>query len=141
MSVDKIKEYTNGEITIVWKPKKCYHSGICVQTLPQVYKPNEKPWVQPENATTEQLKSQVQKCPSGALTYFMNDNPSDVSGKDKHDIEVLENGPLLVYGSISVKDKDGDVTTRNTKTAFCRCGASSKKPYCDGSHMKIDFQG
>jgi len=36
----KTKEYTNGEITIVWKPDVCIHSGICVRTLPKVYKPN-----------------------------------------------------------------------------------------------------
>ena len=67
-----IKEYSNGELTVIWKPKKCIHSGICVKTLPEVYQPKEKPWVKPENATTEALKSQIDKCPSGALTYRMN---------------------------------------------------------------------
>ena len=39
------KEFSNGEITIVWEPSKCQHSGICVKTLPEVYKPKEKPWI------------------------------------------------------------------------------------------------
>jgi uncharacterized Fe-S cluster protein YjdI len=68
------KNYSNGELTIVWQPKKCIHSGICVKTLPMVYHPNEKPWIKIENAATEELKSQVDKCPSGALSYFMNSN-------------------------------------------------------------------
>ncbi|TSE06122.1 MULTISPECIES: (4Fe-4S)-binding protein [Aquimarina] len=68
------KEYTNGEITIIWKPGKCTHSGICVHTLPKVYHPKDKPWIQPENATTEALKNQISNCPSGALTYKMNQN-------------------------------------------------------------------
>lgn len=62
------KEYSNGEVTILWKPEKCIHSGICVKTLPQVYDPNDRPWVKPENATSEELIDQVSKCPSGALT-------------------------------------------------------------------------
>jgi uncharacterized Fe-S cluster protein YjdI len=62
------KEYSNGEITIVWQPKKCIHSGVCVKTLPKVYNTKERPWIKPENATTEELVSQVAKCPSGALS-------------------------------------------------------------------------
>lgn len=62
------KEYSNGKITIVWKPKLCIHSGVCVKTLPKVYNTKERPWIKPENATTEELISQVAKCPSGALS-------------------------------------------------------------------------
>jgi uncharacterized Fe-S cluster protein YjdI len=69
---DIAKNYSNGELTIVWQPKKCIHSGVCVKTLPKVYHPAERPWIKIENATTEELKSQVDKCPSGALSYFMN---------------------------------------------------------------------
>ncbi|WP_078349097.1 (4Fe-4S)-binding protein [Mucilaginibacter pedocola] len=61
-------EYSNGEITILWKPKACIHSGICVKTLPQVYDPKARPWIRPENSTTRQLVDQVTQCPSGALS-------------------------------------------------------------------------
>lgn len=69
---DMKKEYSNGEITIVWEPKLCQHSGICVRTLPQVYKPKEKPWIQIEHATTDELIDQVKQCPSGALSFYRN---------------------------------------------------------------------
>ena len=62
------KEYSNGQVTIVWQPKLCIHSGVCVKTLPKVYNTKERPWIKPENATTEELISQVAKCPSGALS-------------------------------------------------------------------------
>jgi uncharacterized protein len=62
------KEYSNSELTIVWKPEKCIHSGICVKTLPKVYNPQERPWIKPENASPEELINQVAKCPSGALS-------------------------------------------------------------------------
>jgi len=64
----KTKEYTNGEITIVWKPDVCIHSGVCVKTLPNVYKPNERPWIQMEHATSQEMIDQVAQCPSGALS-------------------------------------------------------------------------
>lgn len=67
------KEYSNGEITIVWQPKLCEHAGVCVRTLPNVYKPKEKPWIQIENATTDELIDQVNRCPSGALSFYMNE--------------------------------------------------------------------
>lgn len=69
------KKYTNGEVTIVWKPEMCQHSRVCwskTTGLPEVFNPAEKPWIKPEAATTEQLIKQIKKCPSGALSYFMN---------------------------------------------------------------------
>lgn len=62
------KEYTNGEVTILWQPKLCTHSGMCVKTLPKVYHPKEKPWIRMGNATSEELINQVAICPSGALS-------------------------------------------------------------------------
>ncbi len=64
----KTIEYSNGEITILWKPEKCIHSGVCVKTLPSVYHPKEKPWIKIKNATTDQLLAQVALCPSAALS-------------------------------------------------------------------------
>ena len=62
------KEYTNGEITILWQAAKCTHSGVCVRTLPNVYSPKEKPWIKMEHASSAELVAQVGKCPSGALS-------------------------------------------------------------------------
>lgn len=64
----KTKEYSNGKITILWKPELCTHSGVCVRTLPKVYNPKAVPWVKIENASSEELVAQVSKCPSGALS-------------------------------------------------------------------------
>ena len=66
-------EYTNGELTIVWKPKKCIHSGNCVRGLPQVFDPRARPWIKIENASTEELAEAVARCPSGALSCYRND--------------------------------------------------------------------
>jgi CDGSH-type Zn-finger protein/uncharacterized Fe-S cluster protein YjdI len=50
------------------------------------------------------------------------------------------NGPLLVSGSLEVVSGTGRTINRLEKTALCRCGQSSNKPYCDGTHRKIGFQ-
>ena len=64
-----IKKYDKDGFKVVWKPKMCIHSEICVKTLPEVYKPDQKPWIQPENASVAALKAQIDRCPSGALSY------------------------------------------------------------------------
>lgn len=62
------KEYTNGEITVVWQSAKCIHSGNCVRNLPQVFQPRNSPWIKTENATSDEIVITVAKCPSGALS-------------------------------------------------------------------------
>lgn len=62
------KEYQKEDLTIIWDQNKCIHSGICVRGLSQVFKPRERPWIQTENASKEEIEKQVLACPSGALT-------------------------------------------------------------------------
>lgn len=140
MEKEIVKEYTNGEITVVWKPKSCIHAAECVKRLPNVYDPKAKPWITIDNATSEELKEQIAACPSGALSYYMNGEENKEEHVLETKVEVMENGPLLVYGTLHVKDKHGNVETKNKTTAFCRCGASGNKPYCDGAHVKIGFK-
>ena len=68
MQEEIVKEYSNGEITIVWKPQLCQHSGNCVRVLPKVYNPKAKPWLTPENASGDEIRAQITTCPSGALS-------------------------------------------------------------------------
>lgn len=139
-----VKEYTNGEVTVVWKPDLCIHSENCFKGLPSVFNPNQRPWVTIEGASTGQIIEQVKKCPSGALSYYLNkqkkENMSEHS-ENEQTIEVAENGPLMVYGNIRVKFPDGKEENKQKTTAFCRCGASANKPFCDGSHKKVEFRG
>lgn len=140
---DITKKYTNGEVTIVWKPDMCIHSAICFRGLGEVFDPQKRPWVNAQGATTEKIVAQIKKCPSGALSYFMNEDAGDgkVQVEAETIVETVPNGPLMVYGNVTVKDANGTLTQKNKATAFCRCGASSNKPYCDGTHRKIEFKG
>ncbi len=134
------KEYSNGELTVVWKPAKCIHAKVCVSKLPNVYDPNKKPWITAENATTDELKAQIDKCPSGALSYIMKNDKANDEINSSTLVNVAENGPLIISGSMEITDSNGKKEMKS-KAAFCRCGASANKPYCDGSHVKIGFKG
>ena len=140
---DITKTYTNGEVTIVWKPSVCIHSAICFNGMGEVFHPRELPWITPEKSTTEKIIDQIKKCPSGALSYYPNaDGKGEaVSVEAEAIVETIPNGPLMVYGNVSVKNSSGVITKKNKATAFCRCGGSSNKPFCDGTHRKNGFQG
>ena len=78
MSKETFK-YSNNEVTVVWKPNICIHSTLCWKGLIKVFNPKEKPWIKMNGATTEKIIEQVKKCPSGALSYFMNEVTNDNS--------------------------------------------------------------
>ncbi|MFN7313221.1 MAG: (4Fe-4S)-binding protein [Bacteroidota bacterium] len=140
---ESTKQYTNGEITVVWQPEVCIHSTLCWKGLGDVFNPTKRPWINMDGAQTEAIIEQVKKCPSGALSYFKNNEMEQASIEVTSEtiVEVSANGPLLVYGNVVVKDAQGNEQKKNKVTAFCRCGASANKPFCDGTHRKIGFEG
>jgi CDGSH-type Zn-finger protein len=58
-------------------------------------------------------------------------------------IKVRENGPYKVTGPVKIIDVDGneyDISDMGEAVALCRCGGSTTKPFCDGTHSRIGFQ-
>lgn len=137
---DETREYSNGDLTVVWQAKKCMHSGICFAGLRQVFNPKRRPWVDLSQASTEQIRAQVKECPSGALSLKADTNVVAPALAERV-VEVMPNGPLRVFGKVTVKRADGSCSEHDQVTAFCRCGASGNKPFCDGSHRKVGFSG
>lgn len=134
------KEYKKDEdLTILWKPHLCIHSEKCWRGLPEVFQYGKRPWVNPEGADAETIRSQIDQCPSGALSYRMGDEISNAS-RESTRVVMMKNGPMIIEGDITweLGDQTG---TGEGKTAFCRCGASGNKPFCDGSHAKSGFEG
>jgi uncharacterized Fe-S cluster protein YjdI len=156
--MEKKINYTNGEVTVVWRPDDCIHSRICWEKatgLPEVFNPQVKPWINMGGAGTDRIIAQVEKCPTHALSYFLNSGEASEKAEEHAEgvaaelveretvpiVQIMKNGPLLVYGNITVKDQHGNETSRQNVTSFCRCGASKTNPYCDGTHFDIDFKG
>lgn len=63
------KEYKKGKLTVTWQPEVCTHSTNCWRGLISVFNPKNRPWVNMDGADEDQIKAQVDKCPSGALGY------------------------------------------------------------------------
>ena len=154
--IEKIKEknnrdYTNGEITVYWRPAKCTHVTTCFNELREVFDPSRRPWVNMKGASTKDIIRVVDLCPTGALTYKYN---NDIDSTDNMEysigyqpeepaaeIKVMPNGPLVVKGNFKIIGPGGVELRKMKMVSFCRCGHSNNMPYCDGMHRKIGFSG
>lgn len=145
----KNRKYTNNEITVYWKPRKCIHATTCYKELIEVFNPARRPWVNMDGATTEKIIEVVDKCPTQALSWEYN-NKSDQKRakqqKEKADnaesftkIQVMKDGPIVVEGDFKIINHDCTEIKNMMMTSFCRCGFSNNMPFCDGSHRKHGF--
>ena len=135
-----IKEYATDEIVVEWEAALCYHSHNCVRSLPQVFDPSRRPWVDPAAAGADEVEAAVARCPSGALRSRRVGPPRPKPPRAV-DVRAATNGPLLVSGGVRILDAEGDVLYEGEKAALCRCGGSQNKPFCDGTHKEIGFRG
>ena len=141
-----VKEYKNGDLTVVWQPNKCIHSAKCVHGLPEVFDPNKKPWIDVRQASQRNLMDVIDKCPSGALSYRLEGAETESAKTEETEemttlnVNCFDAGPLSVPGPIKLMYKGKEEVLTAKSIAFCRCGATHNKPFCDGSHRKIGFE-
>jgi uncharacterized Fe-S cluster protein YjdI len=154
------RQYTNGEITVFWKPSKCIHATTCFRELLEVFNPGRRPWVNMQGAPTRKIIEVVNKCPTQALEWKYNRDmdPESLtvnqpvaeevtpetlnkSGETEKTakVNVMKNGPIVVEGTFEVTGADGNKLRTMQMTSFCRCGGSKSMPFCDGTHRKIGF--
>jgi CDGSH-type Zn-finger protein/uncharacterized Fe-S cluster protein YjdI len=127
-------EYRSQNIVVHFDGQKCIHSRNCVLGRPDVFVPNAPdPWIKPENASAEAIAGIAHACPSGAITYERLDGGSNEAAPVVNTVRVRENGPLAFHAELAI---DGEAALRAT---LCRCGASKRKPFCDGSHSAAAF--
>ena len=67
------RSYSNGVVVVEWRPERCVHCQACIRALPAVFNVLAKPWVNMEAATTEEIKTAVDECPSQALSWRNDD--------------------------------------------------------------------
>ena len=92
-----------------------------------------------DNSTADKVASAVEQCPSGALQYLRNDGGPEEVPDAQNALLVSRNGPLFIRGELELVTADGSVS-KETRLALCRCGASTHKPYCDNSHLRVRFE-
>jgi CDGSH-type Zn-finger protein/uncharacterized Fe-S cluster protein YjdI len=136
------------QVAIVYEGRRCIHSRGCVLDRPDVFVPNVVgPWIHPDAARPEEVAELAHGCPSGAIRYQRLDGgPAEVAPL-VNTIRVRENGPLAVHARILLRQNGGGdggdplavETSDDFRLTLCRCGQSSRKPFCDSSHKTAAF--
>ncbi|MEN4012113.1 MAG: CDGSH iron-sulfur domain-containing protein [Bellilinea sp.] len=134
------KRYTSSAINVTYDVERCIHAAECVRGLPQVFDTNRRPWIQPENASPDQIAAVIERCPTGALQYTRKDGAPDEAPPPVNRATLVEDGPLYLHGQIEIRSPQGDLLYATTRVALCRCGASRIKPFCDNSHLQSGFR-
>jgi uncharacterized Fe-S cluster protein YjdI/CDGSH-type Zn-finger protein len=132
--------YRNDQIAVSWEPKLCIHAGNCFRGLPEVFKPQSRPWISLDAATADKIAGVVMTCPTGALHFERLDDGPQEPQPDETTIDVRPNGPLYVRGRVRITAPGGRLIREDTRVALCRCGHSENKPFCDGSHRRVGLQ-
>ncbi len=114
----------------------CAHAGFCGTRVTNIWKQ-----VADTDDSTVRLAviNEVEKCPSGAITYRFDGDDDDTEPDYPTQIAVTDNGPLWVTGGLPVTTSAGTTIEARSRVTLCRCGQSSNKPLCDGSHHDAGF--
>lgn len=64
-----LHQFSNGELTVTFDPKKCINAECCARELSAVFRTSVIPWIDLDGASTDKIISQIKRCPSGALAY------------------------------------------------------------------------
>ena len=138
------RDYESTSLVVHWDAEICSHSGHCAASLPGVFRPGERPWIDVAGASDDEIAATIDGCPSGALSYTRTDDTVPVgSGEVEPESEVVVrvwgSGPYEIVGKTHILDNDGNLIREVTKASLCRCGLSKVKPFCDGSHKDGAF--
>ncbi|HYZ91982.1 MAG TPA: CDGSH iron-sulfur domain-containing protein [Actinomycetota bacterium] len=134
---DRAKTLGGTTVTIRDFRKICSHAGFCANRITNVWKAAKV--LDDDKALQEQTVEMVRRCPSGALTYSV--DGAVVEPDLPVQIGVETDGPYRVTGGIPVTRADGQTFETRNRVSLCRCGQSSNKPLCDGTHKEIGFTG
>jgi CDGSH-type Zn-finger protein/uncharacterized Fe-S cluster protein YjdI len=131
---EDVHEYSGEEIVVSYDVNRCIHARECVRGLPEVFDPDERPWIDPDETTAEAVASVVTQCPTGALHFERTDDGEDESVPEANTVTVATDGPLYLRGDVGLTTPDEETLLEDTRVALCRCGLSANKPLCDDSH-------
>jgi CDGSH-type Zn-finger protein/uncharacterized Fe-S cluster protein YjdI len=129
---DRVIVYDGAEVSVTYNPQLCSHAAECGRLASHIFNPDQKPWVQPDNGSVDQVRAVVAACPSGALALG-NGEAREHLLADRADVQIEENGPYWITGIPAPTEAQPEGAS-GQKYVLCRCGMSGNKPYCDGSH-------
>lgn len=130
---DQLKDFQGPEITVHFNRSICSGAAVCVHNLPAVFKSSGEDWIQPGEASVDEVIATVRKCPSGALTYTLG-GQTNIKQVTNISVKVVKNGPYEIKGPVEFEAPKWSVNASTTNFALCRCGKSANAPFCDYSH-------
>ena len=133
-SYDDRAEDVGGDLNVRYDKGICVHAGFCGTTVTNVWKEAAKTG---DTAARMHTIAMIEHCPSGALTYQLEGVVNEPLFPQS--IAVVNDGPLWVTAGVPVVGSDGTPLETRNRVTLCRCGESSNKPLCDGSHKKAGF--
>ena len=139
MKADHQHRYEGSGLTVLFDKSRCIHAAECVRGLPDVFDTRQRPWVQVDRASRQEVLAVVERCPSGALRAIGPAGERLEEEPSANTVRVQANGPLQLRGRIELANAAGDVFLEATRLTLCRCGASKNKPFCDNSHRDAGF--
>ena len=134
------RTYETDRIAVHWDSTRCIHTARCVQSLPQVFDVNRRPWIDVTAAEADELAEAIRRCPTGALRYTRRDGAPQEEPQRPAVAIPIPDGPLLVLGDLRVQGPEGETITEETRLTLCRCGNSRNQPFCDNSHVQGGFR-
>ena len=120
-------------ITVHFNRAICSGAGECVRGLPAVFVSGAKDWIRPTEASVDEVKDIVLKCPSGALTYST-DGETVKREESEVSVTVVKDGPFEIAGPVEFAAEKWSENASRTSYALCRCGKSDNAPFCDYTH-------
>ena len=139
---DVERVYRGDGVEVTWEPALCIHAAECLRGAPGVFDARARPWVRLAGADPGHVAEVVTRCPTGALHASRTDGaPQEHELVEGVEIRLEPDGPLIVHGNVTVLDVDGNLLREDVRLALCRCGASRRKPFCDGRHRLTGFRG
>lgn len=136
---EDIHTYSGEQVEVKYDVNRCIHAKACVRGLPDVFDPDKRPWIEPDNADADELSEVIMECPTGALQFERTDGGPDEPIPDENVVVVAPDGPLYLRGDIEIVTAEDTTLLTDTRVALCRCGASENKPLCDNSHVDVEF--
>lgn len=135
---DRLFTYEGSEVTVGFVPRLCGHAAECGRIASNIFDVNQKPWVQPDQGSIDEVRAVVAACPSGALQIVEDGVPKTIV-PDAPEIQIQKNGPYWVTAAEIETDTETTAVS-DQKFILCRCGLSGNKPYCDGTHRSQGWQ-
>ena len=135
----KDRRYEGEDVDITYSLKRCIHAKYCVDRLAEVFDVDKRPWIDANGASANRVADVIEMCPSGALHYDRKDGEAGEAVPDINRIIVHPNEYLQFIGDLEIHGANVEIEAE-TRASLCRCGASTNKPFCDNTHLKIDFE-